>query len=262
MAVIAIRKNAGAKSGKARQRNRPLTLAQQARATLRHVRFASGERSGPARLSPSMAAPQRAALKFWMQRLPEEFRARLPELNVAVARELNAVRHGVFINERLPQRYSSGQFTHAVSFLPQRYIVLSAGLFRRRVELGRILYHELCHFVWPRLGNPKRRRFRTVLRRELRERVRGELGYSAELRKRDLIAKAGSPATPHARRRAKAEYVCESFCDTGAFVLLGDQRRGRHSEYTLSRSARRKRCDVWNAVTQAHTEAASGNKSA
>lgn len=115
----------------------------------------------------------------------------------------------------------------------QRRIVLDAALKRKPAELTRILMHELFHFVWVRLGNPGRRSFEELLARERRERVRGELGWSAEhlklaLDQRDCVL----------RSRRWREYVCESFCDTGAWLLA---RVSRHEEFTLSAGSRRRR---------------------
>src|ERR1700724_2529704 len=73
-----------------------------------------------------------------------------------------------------------GREVHAGSFLRQRRIVLDAALKAQPRELARILTHELFHFAWLRLGNPVRRRFEDLLQGEMRRRVRGELGWSAE----------------------------------------------------------------------------------
>lgn len=118
-----------------------------------------------------------------------------------------------------------GREVHAATFLRQRRIVLDAALKKQPAELSRILVHELFHFVWLRLGNPKRRLFGDLLRRELRDRVRGELGWSAErlkigLRDRDSAL----------RTRRWREYVSESFCDTAAWLFSGAR---PHAEFTL-----------------------------
>src|SRR5438477_4297266 len=73
-----------------------------------------------------------------------------------------------------------GTEVHAGSFLRQRRIVLDAALRSRPGELRRILTHELFHFVWLRLGNPRRRSYEELVARELTGRVKGELGWSAE----------------------------------------------------------------------------------
>jgi hypothetical protein len=207
------------------------------------VAFGFGIRVGGIELSPAMSRAERRAVAFWIRRLPDGFAARLPPLKLAVADQLGSTRASVRINEAPPvQNRSPNNHLHAASFIPQRYVVLRRSLFRRRIELGRIFYHELCHFFWPRLGNPLRQRYEAMLEREFRDGTRGELGYSAELRKEKLRAAGGSPGRKARLRRLWREYVCESFCDTTAYVLLGPERRVRHSEYTLSGAARERRC--------------------
>ena len=247
------------RGGSAHQpKSRPVrrTVAQRARATLARVAFPSGMRVNGIELSPHMTREERRALEFWIRRLPAGFAARLPRLKLAVADQLGSARASVFINEVSPENNSSHpNHLHAASFIRQRYVVLRRELFRRRVELGRILYHELGHFLWPRLGNPLRQSYDALLRQEFRDGTRGELGYSAELRKGKLRERIGSGKANPSRDRKRAvregsrrpvslwrEYVCESFCDTAAYVLLGLERRVKHSEYTLSRAARACRC--------------------
>jgi hypothetical protein len=110
---------------------------------------------------------------------------------------------------------------HAGSFLRERRIAFDC----TPGEFPRIFVHELFHFVWLRLGNPRRHAWEAVLRRELREGARGEWGWSAEWRKREL-----RPSDVRARSRRWREYACESFCDTAARLYSGVR---RHSEYTL-----------------------------
>jgi hypothetical protein len=134
-----------------------------------------------------------------------------------------------------------GREVHAGTFLRQRRIVLDAALKGQTTELTRILVHELFHFVWLRLGNPKRRSFEDLLRRELRERARGELGWSAELLKIGLNRHDSAQRT-----RRWREYACESFCDTAAWLFCGV---GRHGEFTLPSAQRRER-RAWFQRTQ------------
>ena len=122
---------------------------------------------------------------------------------------------------------------HAGCFLHERRIVLDSALKKRPRELARILTHELFHFGWLRLGNPKRRAFEEILRREARSRVPGELGWSAERLKMALNRKDCA-----LRTRQWREYVCESFCDTAGWLLSPAR---RHGEYTLPVAARRHR---------------------
>ncbi len=110
---------------------------------------------------------------------------------------------------------------HAGSFLRQRRILFDC----RRDEFSRILVHEVFHFVWLRLGNPCRRSYEELLRRELRAHARGELGWSAEWRKQAL-----SSRDVRNRSRRWREYCCESFCDSAAWLYSGND---SHEEFTL-----------------------------
>jgi hypothetical protein len=144
----------------------------------------------------------------------------LPELKV---------RRGKLLSGKAEQ----GREVHAGCFLRQRRIVLDAALKTRPRELARIFTHELFHFAWLRLGNPQRRRYEDLLQAEIRSRVRGELGWSAERMKTAL-----SHADRQRRTRAWREYVCESFCDSAAWLLAG---HGGSEEFTLPSAARRAR---------------------
>jgi hypothetical protein len=126
-----------------------------------------------------------------------------------------------------------GVAVHAATFLRQRHIVLDSELQRRPRELRRIFLHELFHFVWWKLGNPRRLEWETVLACEIAKRVRGELGWSAEIRKKALTDRDIGERT-----RKWREYCCESFCDTGASNFMG---RRKHAEFTLAKSHREKR---------------------
>jgi len=134
-----------------------------------------------------------------------------------------------------------GKEVHAAGMIRQRRIVLDAALRRKPAELKRILIHEMFHFVWVRLGNPGRRSFEKLLRREVQDCARGELGWSAEHLKQALTRRD----RVHRTRRWR-EYVCESFCDTAAW-LLG--RVERHDEYTLAAVSRRRRA-AWFELTR------------
>ncbi len=119
-----------------------------------------------------------------------------------------------------------GTAVHAGSFLRERRVVLDAAL--KGAERSRIVLHELFHFAWLRLSNQQRAAWAALLDRELAAGARGELGWSAEWRKRRL------PESPELRR----DYVSESFCDTGAW------RYGRlreHDEFTLAPRWRERR---------------------
>jgi hypothetical protein len=109
-----------------------------------------------------------------------------------------------------------GRPVHAASFLRDRRIVLDTDLLRRPRLLRFILLHEIFHFVWVRLGNRKRQEFAAILHRELRGRARGEIGESSSLQKERFLERGR--VTPS---RAWRDYVCESFCDTAAWLYAG-----------------------------------------
>ena len=100
-------------------------------------------------------------------------------------------------------------------------------------ELGRILIHELSHFAWVRLGNAQRRSYEDLLGEEIVKGAGGELGWSAEWRKRAL-----SGSDRRERTRRWREYAAESFCDTAAWLFSGAR---RHEEYTLAARFRSRR---------------------
>jgi len=134
---------------------------------------------------------------------------------------------------RLLSEAAGGTPVHAGTFPRRREMVLEADLLKRPRELARIVTHELFHFVWLRLDNAARRSWEARLEGEARRRARGELGWSAEWRKREL-----SGADRTARSRRWREYVCESFCDTAAWMLAAGR---AHDEHTLAQRWRRAR---------------------
>jgi hypothetical protein len=134
---------------------------------------------------------------------------------------------------RLLAEADRGTPVHAGTFLRRREMVLEAELLKRPRELARIVAHELFHFVWLRLDNAARRSWEALLEAEARRRARGELGLSAEWRKREL-----SGADRRARSRRWREYVCESFCDSAAWVLAAGR---THEEHTLTQPWRHAR---------------------
>jgi hypothetical protein len=115
-----------------------------------------------------------------------------------------------------------GRDVHAGSFLRRR----SIGFNCSTREFPRICVHELFHFAWLRLGNPRRQSFEDILRREHATGARGELGWSAEWRKEKLTA-----TDVRLRSRPWLEYCCESFCDTAAWMYAGVR---DHQEFTLA----------------------------
>jgi hypothetical protein len=122
---------------------------------------------------------------------------------------------------------------HAGAFIRERRIAFDAALAADPQEFARIFVHEIFHFAWLRLGNPRRRSYEALLHDEMLRRARGELGWSAEWRKRAL-----APRDAGRRSRRWREYVCESFCDTAAWMFSGVS---AHPEYTLAHRFREHR---------------------
>jgi hypothetical protein len=118
-----------------------------------------------------------------------------------------------------------GTEVHAGAFIRKAEIVLDAALLAKPQEAGRILIHELYHFVWTRLSNAARHSYEALVAEEIRSGASGELGWSSEWRKNALTAR-----DVRARSRRWREYVCESFCDTAAWLSAGGS---RHQEFTL-----------------------------
>jgi hypothetical protein len=128
-----------------------------------------------------------------------------------------------------------GSEVHAASFVRRREIVFDTALRKNKREFARIFVHELFHFAWVRMANGARLDFERVIETEMDAGARGELGWSAETRKARI-----SRRDRDGRSRAWRDYVCESFCDTAAWVYAA---AGSHAEITLSkrfRGARRK----------------------
>ena len=136
--------------------------------------------------------------------------------------------------ERVAELSDRRGAAHAGSFLRERRISLACP----RAEFARVFVHEWFHFVWARAGNPLRRDFERLLAAEWDAGARGELGWSAEWRKRELTGRA-----VRERSRLWREYCCESFCDTAAWLYAGT---GDHPEFTLAPRFRHRR-HVWFA---------------
>lgn len=175
----------------------------------------------------------RPARPFSSSRCVERIRRRLPPLEGRTIhiRFLPSLTVG---SGKLYSNRQCGQPVYAGSYIRKREVVLDRELQRHSNEFARILTHELFHFVWVRLSNRARRSYENLLRREWKQRARGELGWSAESRKRAFFLRLpSSSGTPKWR-----EYICESFCDTAAWLYSGVH---RHTEYTLSGRHRRLR---------------------
>lgn len=127
---------------------------------------------------------------------------------------------------------------HAGAFLRSRTIMLNCS----REEFARVFVHEVFHFVWLRLGNPRRWSYEDLIDAELAAHARGELGWSAEWRK-------GALAAAHRRNRSRIwrEYCCESFCDSAAWLYSG---RRVHEEFTLAQRFRARRRDWFTHIAE------------
>jgi hypothetical protein len=134
----------------------------------------------------------------------------------------------------------AGTEVHAGSFIHRREVVLESGLAAHPSELARVLVHELFHFIWLRAGNPVRRSYEVLLENEMIRQAWGELGWSAESRKRSLRIRDRLR-----RSRRWREYVCESFCDSAAWLLAGLR---AHEEFTLTVRHRRARREWFRRV--------------
>ncbi len=129
----------------------------------------------------------------------------------------------------MPER---GIPVHAASFIRRREIILEHELLANPA-LPLIVVHEIFHFVWVRLSNAARAGFTALLAEEFRCHARGELGESAAVKKQT----AGGTLT--------RDYVCESFCDTAAWLYASP---ANHGPTTLGRRWRDRRA-AWFAAT-------------
>ncbi len=134
----------------------------------------------------------------------------------------------------------------AATSIPRRIILLDSCVLGRRGDFERILIHEIFHFAWLRLSNAKRRSWENVLDEELNRRARGELGWSAECRKRKL-----TPGDRADRSAAWRLYACEGFCDTAAWLYSGLR---AHDEFTLAPRFRLSRRQWFDATFPASGE--------
>jgi len=143
--------------------------------------------------------------------------------------------------DKLYSQRPYGQPVYAASFIRRRSIVLDQELKQRPRELARILVHELFHFVWVRLGNPARSSYLALLQKEWKRHARGELGWSAEMRKSRLRGGRRSGN----RAKQWRDYACESFCDTAAWLYSG---LGKHPELTLAARYRTPRVEWFRGM--------------
>jgi len=176
-----------------------------------------------------MARYRRSCSSFHIQqggstlgRRIRQIAGRMPEMGGAPIR--------VAFRKRVPKL--EGQI-HAGAFLRKRQIIFEQALRHDDREFARIFTHEIFHFAWWRLGNARRLSYERLMESEIRSGVPGELGWSAEWRKQAL-----SPGDRTSRNRRWREYVCESFCDSAAWLFSGVS---RHPEFTLPLDARKQR---------------------
>ena len=155
------------------------------------------------------------------------------KIDVRFVPALTAGRNELYSNR------NCGQPVYAATFIRKRQIVLDASLRDQPDELARILIHELFHFAWVRLGEAARRSYEALLIEEWHRHARGELGWSAESRKKILTRDVPVPS------RQWRDYVCESFCDTAAWLYSGLR---RHPEFTLPNSYRARRAEWFQKV--------------
>ena len=111
--------------------------------------------------------------------------------------------------------------------------MLDLALLRDKAERDRILAHEIFHFVWWKLGRVRRAGYEDWIAGEMRDGVPGEMGWSADWRKSELQA-----CDLVIRSRRWREYLCESFCDSTAALIVPAE---HPPEITLSARARRRR---------------------
>ena len=137
-----------------------------------------------------------------------------------------------------PNLRAGASEVHACTYLRRRLIVLDTALLGDPRECERILAHEIFHFVWWKSPG-LRERYTRLIHAEFAAGTRGEMGWSAEWRKLALRR-----VDVHKNSRRFREYLCESFCDSSACLLLGI---GRHPELTLGAAARRKRRSFFEA---------------
>lgn len=135
---------------------------------------------------------------------------------------------------------SRGRPVYAGSFLRERRIVLEDSLAAQSATLRLIFVHEVLHFAWWRLGNGSRSSFGKLLAGERAARARGELGESSQ------VAKDNYQSGPSAgSSQLWRDYVCESFCDTGAWLWAGVE---DHDSFQLAARWKAKRSTWFRAL--------------
>ena len=182
----------------------------------------------------------RPILRFSSNQSVERIQRRLPPLEGRSVR-IHFKPELTISSGKLYSRHSCGQPVYAGSYIRNREIILDRELQTCPSELARILTHELFHFAWVRLGNSIRRSYESLLREEFRKHARGELGWSAQSRKIGF----SNPRPYLPPSRAWREYICESFCDTAAWLYSGVR---RHGEFTLGARYKKARSEWFHEV--------------
>jgi hypothetical protein len=157
-------------------------------------------------------------------------------ISISVRPELSVIR-----GRLLSGASGRGTQVYAASFIRDREIVLESTLLANEPAFKLIFTHEIFHFVWAGMGNGARHSFEAILRYEWGRHARGELGESSAVKKERCGASF----------RCWKDYVCESFCDTGAWLYSGvsDQ-----DVFTLAERWRKKRADWFRAAFERYTE--------
>jgi hypothetical protein len=198
------------------------------RSNKRHRRSPVRPRLVRLRLSPKLSVKLAAYLRDTLLRLPE-----LTGYPIRVRFESQLTAHRGKLLRKQPER---GAAVYGATFLRCREVVLDADLIRRPRLLQLILIHELLHFVWLRLGNKARRGFAELLVDEYAHRAKGELGESSAVKKSQLTHSDWVTNSKFWR-----EYVCESFCDTGAWLYSN---RNKDTPIKLGTRWKRRR-EMW-----------------
>jgi hypothetical protein len=196
----------------------------------RPTRAASANRSGEVKvkvMSGPFRLPAGRGYRVFARALAKLPRLEGRPVDVSLRPELTVHRG------QLLSRSPRGKAVHAGADIKKRFMVLDTTLTRNSSELERIFIHEVYHFVWARLSNAKRWSYEELVAGQME--ARGELGWSAEEAKEHV-----SDDDRRARNRRWRDYVCESFCDTAAWVYSNAL---VHEEWTLApryRTARKR----------------------
>ncbi len=134
----------------------------------------------------SVPRSSRRSVEALQQRLPD-FEGRAIRI-----RFLPALTAG---SGKLYSNRAAGRAVHAGTFIRKRRMVLDQELVAKPRELVRILTHEIFHFVWRGLETRDGARTSNFCNKSESRRARGELGWSAQLRKSVLAHHLLRPTT-------------------------------------------------------------------